>query len=107
MQEAYRPPCSKSLAVGGGGGGCYLPWLGGTYLGQGVSTLGRAGTYLGRGVPILARGVPTLAGGRGYLPWLGGTYLEGGYLPRPRWVPPRCGQTNKLKLLASSYGCGW
>ena len=52
----------------GGGGECYLPWPGGTYLGQGVSTLAglylpwQGGTYLGRGVLTLSRGVPTLAG---------------------------------------------
>ena len=105
-QEAYCPPCSKSL-VGGtylGQGGThlcwgvpnlsrgYLPWPGGTYFGWGVPTLARVpfltrgylpwpeGTYLGQRVPTLARGVPTLAGGT-CLSW------RGGYLPRPGYFP--------------------
>ena len=61
-----------------------LTWLGDTYLGQGVPTLGYplprsdlvGATYLGQGVPTLGYpspiltwlGVPTL---EGYLPWLG------------------------------------
>ena len=85
--RAYRPSSSKSLARGGGG--CYLPWLGGggvTYLGQGGTYLGCWGggvTYLGQG------GVPTLTGGGEILTLAG--------------VPPGCGQTNKLKLLPSPH----
>ena len=88
------------------------PWQGGTYLGQGggVPTLAReegylpwpggGGTYLGweEGVSTLAGGgVPTLAGGIS-------TYLgQGEWVPTLAGVPPppRCGQTNKLKLLPS------
>ena len=47
--------------------------------------------------------------GQGYPPWLGGTYLGQGvptlvWDTNLRWdgvLPPRCGQTNKLKLLPS------
>ena len=83
-EEAYRPPCSKSL-VGGtylrwcthlGGRDTYLDW--GTYLDGGVPTL-TGGTYLEWGVPTFAR--------RGYLPWLGGTYFGWG-------TPPGYGQTD-------------
>ena len=48
----------------------YLPWPGGTYLGQG----GR-GTYLGQGAPALTRGGGNYLGQGGYLPWPGGIYL--------------------------------
>ena len=63
------------LPIGGG----YLPWTGGTYLGQGVPTL-EGGTYLGQEVPTLGRGIPTWTGG--CLPWMGGgTYLAKGRYP--------------------------
>ena len=66
MQEAYCPPCSKSLGWG-------YPTLA-----RGVPTLAGGGTQLGQGVP-------TLAGG-GYLPWLeGGTYLGWDGVP-PMWT---------------------
>ena len=65
MQEAYRPPCSKSF--------------------------GRGGSYLGQGVPTTDRGIPILAGvtylGWGYLLW------PRGYLPWPRGYPPWPGYT--------------
>ena len=92
-----------------------LTWLGVTYLGQGVPTLG---------YPLH----PDLAGG--YLPWPGGTYLgvpphldlAGGYLPcitpppsgpgqgtpclvLARVPPPRCRQTENITFLPS-FGCG-
>ena len=91
MQEAYFPLCGKcSVLTWPGGGGTYLGWGRGTYLGpplpltwaaggRGVPTLDEGGgTYLGRGrVPTLGyplppswpgqgEGVPTL----GYLPWV-------------------------------------
>ena len=113
-----------------GGGGTYLGQGEGvpTLPGGGVPTLARWRGYLpwlGEGyLPWPGGGVPTLAGGRstyldwgrGYLPWLGvptlargrGTYIGRGYLPWPGggnlpWPgsPPRCGQTNKLKLIPS------
>ena len=59
----------------------YLPWLGGTYLGQGVPTLAR-GYLPWLGVPTLAGGVPTLAGRDtpqlGVPTLAGGTYLGQG-----------------------------
>ena len=71
-QEAYRPPCSKSLWGGGGVptlAGVYLPWPGG-YL-----------PWVGG----------TLAGGGGYPPWLGGIHLGRGVDIRTNWnyyLPP-------------------
>ena len=90
MQDAYRPPCSKSF-----GGGTYLCWgypplPGGIYLSWGR---GEAPTLAGEWVPTLAggrgtyfgwgEGVPTLAGGGAYLGRGRGTYFGGGrgYLP--------------------------
>ena len=81
--RVYCPPCSKSL-----NGGC-------TYIGPG------GGNYLGRGVPTLARSrVNNLDGGT-YLGRGGHLPLPGGSLPLPGNLPPppRCGQTNILKLL--------
>ena len=90
----------------GGGGGTYVAWES-TYLSRGVPTLD-GGTYLGGGWYLpwpdrylpwlggtyLGQGTPTLAGG--YLPWPGGVPILAGVPPPP---PPRCGETNKLKLL--------
>ena len=94
MQEAYHPPCSKSLGVSTlargylSWPGMYPHWLEGTYLGWGVPHLGQWGApTLAREYPTLA-GVPTLT--RGTHLGQEGTYLGwgGGYLPWPRWVPP-------------------
>ena len=112
-QEAYRPPCSRSLGEGGsylgqGAGGTYLSQGGGTYLrwyAPILTWLGRVptlvgGTYLG--VPPLSWpgwGVPTL----GYPPDLArDTYLGvppswpglRGYLPWGTPPPPRQGWTD-------------
>ena len=65
--------------------GGYLPWMGGTNLGQGVPTLA-GGTYLGQGVPILAGG---------YLPW------PKGYLPCPRWYPSGVNRQTPVKTVPS------
>ena len=86
-QEAYRPPCSKSLAGG------YLPWgtlFPPTWPGRGVPTLRYP---LPR--PDLAWGVPTL----GYPPSGPG---KGTYPP-----PPGVDRlTNWNYYLPPSYGCG-
>ena len=88
-QQPYRPPCSKSLAGGGG-----VPTsIGDTYLGQG------RGTYLGQGGYLPWPRWGTYLGWR-YLPWLGGvpTLTRGTYIgqvgvPTLGRVPPRCEQT--------------
>ena len=115
-QEAYRPPCSKTLAGGTylGWGGClplgtpiltwpgegYPPWLGGTYLGvppvltwPGVPTLVEGDTYLG--VPPARVSTPPSGPGQGRYP-LGrvGTSLGVDKL------------TNWNYYLPPSYGCG-
>ena len=92
--------------------GGYLPWLGSTYLGQGVPTLARGylpwlgvptlagrGTYLGHRGTCLGWGYPPWPGG--YLPWLGvptlagrGTYLgQGGTYLGWEWYLPWPGGT--------------
>ena len=79
-QEAYRPPCSKSLAGGRG----YLPWPGGTYLGRGDLPW-PGGTYLGQG------DLPWPGGtylGRGCLSWLGLPTLAGRGVPTMAGLPP-------------------
>ena len=84
-QEAYRPPCSKSLAGGGGG---YLPWgtppllcpdLAEGYLPwPGVPTLEYCSPpWPGRGGGVTYLGVPPSP----ILTWLAGTYL--GVPPSP------------------------
>ena len=90
LRERKRHTSRRVASPGGStylgrGGGGYLLWLG--------------GTYLGWGVPTLARRVPTLAGGtypgQGYLPWPGVPTLAGEYLPWLGWGTP------------SYYVCGW
>ena len=70
-------------------------------LARGVPTLAGGGTYLGQGVSTLARG---------YLPWPGGSHLGQGYPPWPGWgTSPGVDRQTLVKTVPSHhtmYMCG-